>query len=111
MPRLVDQLLSLGNVNPMGGRSVFLFSWVLHIKSVGLTDKHADTPIGSKPLDLEPSFGRHHGASTVVHIKGFRVWTVWLDQRGQPVGWLWLLRYSSNRNNSGCLGLPWWSGG
>ena len=40
MPRLVDQLLFLGNVNTMGGRSVFLSSWVVHIKSVGLTDKH-----------------------------------------------------------------------
>lgn len=37
-----------------GRQGVFLSSWVVHIKSVGLVDKHADmTPTGPKPLDLE----------------------------------------------------------
>ena len=83
MPRLVDQLLSLGNVDPMGGRSVFLSSWVVHIKNVGLTDKHADTPTGPKPLDLEPSFGRHHGSQSCQH----QLWSTSRDSVCGPCGW------------------------
>ena len=83
MPRLVDQLLSLGNVDPMGGRGVFLSSWVIPIKSVGLIDKHADTPTGPKPLDLGPSFGRHHGSQSCCH----QPWSTSRDSVCGLCGW------------------------